>query len=226
MLEIVQSGGWLMAPIILCSVLAAAICVERLWTLSPSRVAPRHALATVWGWLKKDELDSKRLKQLRMGSPLGEILAAVLVNHRRGRGAMKESVEEAAGQVLHDLERYLTALGTVAGIAPLLGLLGTVIGMIEVFNVIRFEGTGDPNQLAGGISEALITTAAGISVAIPALTFHRFFTRRVDDLVLTMEQEANKLVELLNADDERAVQSRVPAQTPQAPRPSSGALTE
>ncbi|MDZ7826550.1 MAG: MotA/TolQ/ExbB proton channel family protein [Gammaproteobacteria bacterium] len=202
MLEVVQAGGWLMTPILLCSVIAAAICIERLWTLKPSRIAPRHTLATVWGWLKKDEFDANRLKQLRKGSPLGEILAAVLVNHRRGRGAMKESVEEAAGQVLHDLERYLTALGTIAAIAPLLGLLGTVIGMIDVFTVIRLEGTGDPNELAGGISEALITTAAGISVAIPALIFHRFFTRRVDDLVLTMEQEANKLVELLHTDGE------------------------
>ena len=202
MLEVVQAGGWLMTPILLCSVIAAAICIERLWTLKPSRIAPRHTLATVWGWLKKDEFDANRLKQLRKGSPLGEILAAVLVNHRRGRGAMKESVEEAAGQVLHDLERYLTALGTIAAIAPLLGLLGTVIGMIDVFTVIRLEGTGDPNELAGGISEALITTAAGISVAIPALIFHRFFTRRVDDLVLTMEQEANKLVELLHTDAE------------------------
>lgn len=202
MLEIVQAGGWLMAPILLCSVIAAAICVERLWGLNPGRVAPRHTLANVWGWLKKDELDAKRLKQIRTGSPLGEVLAAVLVNHRRGRGAMKESVEETAGQVLHELERYLTALGTIAAIAPLLGLLGTVIGMIDVFTVIRLEGTGDPNQLAGGISEALITTAAGISVAIPALIFHRMFTRRVDDLVLYMEQEANKLVELLNTDDQ------------------------
>lgn len=191
-----------MLPIILCSIIAAAICVERLWSLKPSRIAPRHTLATVWGWLKKDEFDAKKLKTLRSGSPLGEILAAVLVSHRRGRGAMKESVEEAAGQVLHDLERYLTALGTIAAIAPLLGLLGTVIGMIDVFTVIRLQGTGDPNELAGGISEALITTAAGISVAIPALIFHRMFTRRVDDLVLTMEQEANKLVELLHAEDE------------------------
>lgn len=202
MLELVKAGGWLMVPILLSSVLAAAICVERLWSLKPSRIVPRHTLATVWGWLKKDELDTKKLKELREGSPLGEILAAVLVNHRRGRGAMKESVEEAAGQILHRLERYLTALGTVAAITPLLGLLGTVIGMIDVFTVIRVEGTGDPNQLAGGISEALITTAAGMSVAIPALIFHRFFTRRVDDLVLMMEQEANKLVELLHADDE------------------------
>lgn len=202
MLEVVQAGGWLMVPILLSSVIAAAICVERLWSLAPSRIAPRHTLATVWGWLKKDEFDAKRLKQLRTGSPLGEILAAVLVSHRRGRGAMKESVEETAGQVLHQLERYLTALGTIAAIAPLLGLLGTVIGMIDVFTVIRLEGTGDPNELAGGISEALITTAAGISVAIPALIFHRMFTRRVDDLVLTMEQEANKLVELLHSDDE------------------------
>lgn len=201
--ELVAAGGLLMAPILFCSVLALAICVERLWALQRSRVAPRHTLALVWGWLKKDELDARRLHELRHGSPLGEVLAVVLANHRRGRDAMKASAEEAAAQVLHGLERYLTALGTVAAITPLLGLLGTVVGMIDVFQVIRLEGTGDPNVLAGGISEALITTATGMSVAIPALIFHRFLTRRVDDLVLTMEQEANKLVELLHADQEK-----------------------
>lgn len=203
MLQMIEAGGWLMVPILLCSVLAAAICIERLWALQPSRIAPRNTLALVWGWFRKDELDARRLHDLRHGSPLGEILAVVIVNHRRGRDAMKASAEEAAGQILHGLERYLTALGTIAAITPLLGLLGTVVGMIDVFQVIRIEGTGDPNELAGGISEALITTATGIGVAIPALIFHRFFTRRVDDLVLTMEQEANKLVELLHADRER-----------------------
>ncbi len=203
MLELIEAGGWLMVPILLCSVLAVAICIERLWALQPARIAPRNTLALAWGWFRKDELDARRLHELRHGSPLGEILAVVLVNQRRGREAMKASAEEAAGQILHGLERYLTALGTIAAITPLLGLLGTVVGMIEVFQVIRMEGTGDPNELAGGISEALITTATGIGVAIPALIFHRFFTRRVDDLVLTMEQEANKLVELLHADQER-----------------------
>jgi len=200
LLEFVRAGGWLMMPILACSILAAAICVERWWTLRRARVAPRHTLAMVWGWLTKNELDAQRLKHLRMSSPLGQVLAAVVANTRRGRGAMKESVEETAGEVLHELERYLTALGTIAAISPLLGLLGTVIGMIKVFNAIMMEGTGNAAVLAGGISEALITTATGIAVAIPALVFHRFFTRRVDDLVLTMEQEANKLVELLQSD--------------------------
>lgn len=196
MFEFVQAGGWLMLPIILCSIISAAICVERFWTLRPGQVAPKNLLAQVWSWARNNELDNKRLRELRMNSPLGQILAAGISNHRRGREAMKESIEEVAGQVVHELERYLNTLGTVAAITPLLGLLGTVIGMIKVFSAIQLEGTGNAAVLAGGISEALITTAAGLTVAIPSLFFHRFFQRRVDELVIYMEQEAIKLVEV------------------------------
>ncbi len=202
MLELVQSGGWLMLPIIICSILAAAICVERFWTLGSDRIAPKQLLAEVWTHIKREQLDGQRLRELRAGSLLGQILAAGLVSARRGRDAMKESIEEAGAQATHELERFLTPLGTIASITPLLGLLGTVIGMIKVFNAIMLEGTGNANVLAGGISEALITTAAGISVAIPALIFYRYFNRRVDELVLTMEQEAARLVELLHGERE------------------------
>ncbi len=188
-----------MLPILLCSVLAMAIAVERFWTLAPSRVAPRTLLSRVWTWIRKDEMDNRRLRELRESCPLGQILAAGLANAQRGREAMKESIQEAAEQVLHELERYLNALGTIASVSPLLGLLGTVIGMIKVFTAIMIEGTGDAQVLAGGISEALITTAAGLSVAIPALILHRFFVRRVDELVLFMEREANRLVEVMSA---------------------------
>lgn len=200
MLEIATAGGWLMLPILICSVLSAAICVERLWTLNSQKLVPKHLLAQVWNWVRKDELDNKKLRDLRESSPLGQILAAGLVNARRGRDGMKQSIEEAAEHVVHDLERYLTALGTIASITPLLGLLGTVIGMIRVFTAIVVEGTGNANVLAGGIAEALITTAAGISVAIPSLIFHRYFTRRVDHLVLVMEREASKLVDVMSED--------------------------
>ena len=202
MLEIVQSGGWLMVPILLGSIIAAAISVERLWTLQRSRMTPKNLLAQVWGSLKNDELDSNRLRELRASSPLGQILSAGINNARRGREVMKEAMEEAAGQVSHDMERYLTSLGIIASVSPLLGLLGTVVGMINVFTALMLEGAGNANVLAGGISQALITTAAGLSVAIPALIFHRFFLRRIDELVITMEQEASKLVEIMQSDSD------------------------
>jgi biopolymer transport protein ExbB len=201
-LEIVMAGGWMMAPIILCSVVAAAICVERIWTLQASRVAPRNLLAQVWSLVKQNELDPQKLRELRNASPLGQIFAAGLANARQGREIMKESMEEAAEAVMHELERYLTPLGTIASVSPLLGLLGTVIGIIQVFSVMNVEGTGNAQALSGGISTALITTAGGLFVAIPALMFHRFFVRRVDDLVVTLEQEANKLVEIFHGERE------------------------
>jgi|TARA_B100000959_G_scaffold220020_1_gene232459 biopolymer transport protein ExbB len=198
--ELVQAGGWLMLPIILCSIISTAICVERFWTLRAKQVAPKTLLAHVWNSIKANEMDGRRLRELRGHSPLGQILAAGISSQRRGREMMKESIEEVGGHVVHELERYLNTLGTVAAISPLLGLLGTVIGMIKVFSAIRLEGAGNAAILAGGISEALITTAAGLTVAIPSLFFHRYFLRKVDELVISMEQEALKLIEVLNAE--------------------------
>lgn len=200
MLEIFQSGGWLMVPILMCSIVAAAICVERLWSLQRSRIVPKNLLAQIWSALKSSDLDSQKLRELRSNSPLGQILAAGIANAKRGRDIMKEAMEEAASQVSHDLQRYMTTLGIIASISPLLGLLGTVVGMIQVFTALMLEGAGNANVLAGGISQALITTAAGLSVAIPALMFHRFFLRRVDELMISMEQEAVKLAEILQGD--------------------------
>lgn len=210
MFEMVQAGGWLMFPIILCSIVSAAICTERFWTLRHDQIAPRNLLPQVWNSIKSNEMDTRRLRELRSNSPLGQILAAGINSHRRGRELMKESIEEVASHVVHELERYLNTLGTVATITPLLGLLGTVIGMIKVFSAIRLEGAGNAAVLAGGISEALITTAAGLSVAIPSLFFYRYFQRKVDDLVISMEQEALKLVEVLYADRERGSDSKKP----------------
>ena len=200
MLEIIKSGGWLMLPILLCSVAMVAIIVERFWTLRPTRIAPKNLLAEVWGWIRNNELDGEKMRQLRVSTALGQILAAGLANSKYGRDIMKESIQEVASHVVHDLERYLNTLGTIAVITPLLGLLGTVIGMIKVFTAIMVQGAGNANVLAGGISEALITTAAGLSVAIPALIFHRLFTRKIDDLVVEMEQEAVKLVDVFHGD--------------------------
>ena len=151
----------------------------------------------VWQWAKAGQLNEARIRELRMGSPLGRILAAGLVNRDQARELMKEGVEDVGRHVVHELERYLNALGTIASVTPLLGLLGTVIGMIKVFTVITVQGIGDPGVLAGGISEALITTAAGLTVAIPSLMFHRYFRGRIDELVVTMEQEALKMLEAL-----------------------------
>ncbi|WP_188151256.1 MotA/TolQ/ExbB proton channel family protein [Teredinibacter waterburyi] len=200
MFEIIASGGWLMLPIIICSIAVIAISVERYWSLNPAKIAPKHQLGQVWSWIQKNQLDSEKLKELRRSSQLGRILAAGLSNSKHGRDVMKDSIQEAASQVVHDMERYLGALGTIAAIAPLFGLLGTVIGMIKVFTALNLEGAGNAGVLAGGISEALITTAAGLTVAIPAMMAHRFYVRRVDTLVVTMEQEAIKLVDALHSD--------------------------
>jgi len=196
-LELVKAGGWVMWPILLCSVLSLAIVAERFWSLRKKRIVPRNLVARVWQWEKVGHLDDRRINALRMGSPLGRILAAGLVNRRHEREVMKESIEEVGRHVAHELERFLNTLGTIASITPLLGLLGTVLGMIKIFSVITTHGVGDPSILAEGIAEALITTAAGLTVAIPTLMFHRYFRGKVDELVVTMEQEALKMIEVM-----------------------------
>ena len=191
MLEFVKAGGWMMLPILLCSVIATAIVVERFWSLQRRRITPDNLVAQVWQWSRAGVLDDRRVQGLRAGSPLGRVLAAGLVNRFHDRAVMKEGIEEVGRHVAHELGRYLNTLGTVAAITPLLGLLGTVFGMITVFTVITVQGIGgDAAVLAGGISEALITTAAGLSVAIPTLMFYRYFSGRVEAYVVTMEQEA------------------------------------
>ncbi len=202
MFELLKAGGIIMVPIVACSILALAIILERFWTLRESRVAPQATINELWRWIKKKELNGRKLKALQGSSPMGRILASGLMNAKHGREIMKESIEHEASQVIHELERFLNPLGTVATITPLLGLLGTVIGMIKVFAEIQLAGVGDAGNLAGGISEALMTTAAGLSVAIPALICHRYLLRRVDELVVNMEQEAIKLVEVVHGDRE------------------------
>ncbi len=204
MFEIVQAGGWLMFPIILCSIAAIAIIGERIWSLQKKKVAPKHLVAQIWHWHKNDELNLENIKYLQSSTPLGRVLAAGLVNRHHSREIMKEAIEDTGRHVAQDLEKFLNSLGTVASVTPLLGLLGTVIGMIKVFTAITVQGIGDPAVLAGGISEALITTASGLSVAIPSLMFHRFFRGRVDELVIDMEKEALKMVEIMSGDRERS----------------------
>jgi len=203
-LEFVKAGGWMMLPILLCSIVATAIVVERFWSLQRRRITPDNLVAQIWQWASAGVLDAKRLQTLRAGSPLGRVLAAGLINRHHDRIVMKDGIEEVGRHVAHELGRYLNTLGTIASITPLLGLLGTVFGMIKVFTVITVQGIGgDASVLAGGISEALITTAAGLSVAIPTLMFYRYFSGRVEGYVMTMEQEALKLVEVMQGERER-----------------------
>jgi biopolymer transport protein ExbB len=198
MLEIVIAGGWMMAPIVLCSVVAAAIVIERLWTLQTRRVVPQELSRQVWDWVSSNKLNHQHLQELRTSSPLGQLLAAGLASRRQDRAGMKEAVEDAGRHVVHELERYLNTLGSIASVSPLLGLLGSVTGMIRTFGALTYGVTGDPAALAGGISQALITTAAGLMVAIPALIAYRYLHGRVATLIVRMEKEAIAFLDALD----------------------------
>ena len=197
MFEIVKAGGIMMGPIILASIIAAAIFLERLWTLQAKRVLPAELTDKVWRWVEQRQIQDKHIAALQQNSPLGKILAAGLANRHRDRAIIKESIEETGRHVVHELDRFIGTLGTIASLSPLMGLLGTVIGMIRTFNAITTEGIGNPAALAGGIAEALITTAAGLTVAIPALIAYKFLRGKVEGLVVQMEKEAIKLVQAM-----------------------------
>lgn len=197
MLELIKAGGLLMIPILICSVISLAIIVERFWSLQYKRIVPKYLVTQIWQWVKADHLDNQRIQGIRASSLLGKVLAAGLVNRSKDRQIMKDSIEDVGRYAAHSLERFLSTLGTIASITPLLGLLGTVIGMIKVFAVITAHGVGDASILAEGISEALLTTAAGLCVAIPTLMFYRYFRSRVDELVMIMEKEALKMVDAI-----------------------------
>lgn len=200
MFEIIKSGGWLMLPIILCSIIALAISVERLLALRISKIAPPQLLSEVWGWIKSNQLDANKIRELKQSSPLGLLFATGLTNARHGREVMKESLEESATVVVYGMERYLNALGTVALVAPMFGLIGAILGIMNVFHQIQLQGNTDPTVLAGGIAEALVTTAAGLMVAVPATIMHRFFNGRITTLVMLLEQETLKLVEAVHGE--------------------------
>jgi biopolymer transport protein ExbB len=207
-LELIQAGGWLMLPIIACSIIALTIIIERLWTLRRSRVLPAALIKALrnatQGTFALDNPDSRRI----MKSPLGRIVTVALVNRARGRDVVKQSIEDTGRHVVHEMERYLNMLGTIAAITPLLGLLGTVFGMIRVFTVISVQGSSNTEMLAGGISTALITTAAGLTVAIPSLLFYRYLRSKIDELVINMEQEAIRLVDVMLNNSESAVSNK------------------
>lgn len=195
MWEIVRAGGPLMWPIILCSVVALGIVVERMWTLQAQRVMPPGLLPKVWQLVESGQVNDKVITALEQNSPLGRVLAAGLANRHRPRAVLMERLEDTGRHVVHELERFLNTLGTIAGVSPLLGLLGTVTGIIKAFNAITVGAMGDPRALSGGISEALITTAAGLVVAIPALIAYRYLRGRVDRIVIEMEKSAIALAD-------------------------------
>ncbi|HTT06349.1 MAG TPA: MotA/TolQ/ExbB proton channel family protein [Steroidobacteraceae bacterium] len=199
MWEIVQAGGPLMWPIILCSVVAAAIILERLWTLQDRRVLPADLTQKVWKLVEADQVTDKVVQALEQNSPLGKLLAAGLANRHRPREVLMERLEDTGRHVVHELERFLNTLGTIAGVSPLLGLLGTVTGIIKAFNAINAGGAGDPRMLSGGIAEALVATAAGLCVAIPSLIAYRYLRGRVDRIVVEMEKNALRLADAMEA---------------------------
>lgn len=199
MLELLIAGGWVMWPILLCSALALAIIIERFWSLRRSKVLPLDLGDEVRQWAASGRLDPKHIETLRANSPLGAILAAAIEVRHRPREQMKERVEDVGRHQLHGMERFLNTLGTISGISPLLGLLGTVFGMIQMFLGILDSGIGDVNELAGGIGKALVCTATGMIVAIPALMFHRYFRGRIAGYIVEMEHEAIQLLDTLDA---------------------------
>ena len=203
MLEIINLGGWVMLPIIACSVVALAIVGERLWSLRTVRVMPAELIPRVVELHRNQRLDAMELRRIRASSPLGAIVAAALGSQRQGRETLKENVEQAGRQVVHELERYLNTLGTIASISPYLGLLGSVLGMMKVFANFSAGGSdiANPAQLAGGISEILMATAAGLALAIPSLIFYRYFQGKVAELTVRMEEEAVRLLDALDRVD-------------------------
>jgi len=221
-LEILIAGGWAMLPILLCSAVALAIIFERFWSLRRKSVVPADLGEQVRSWARTRKLDPEHLEALRSNSPLGEILAAALSVRMRSREIIKERVEDTGRHVVHRLERFLNTLGTIALISPLLGLLGTVFGLIEMFFAVMVSGVGDPLKMAGGIGQALVCTASGLCVAIPAYFFHRYFRGRVTDLVVGMEQQTILLIDELSAHSEQPTAPPQPAMPPPA-GPSSAA---
>lgn len=200
MWEIVKAGGPFMAPIILCSIAAVGILLERLWTLQRKRVLPQDLIKKVSELADRNQVNPKVIEALEKNSPLGRLMAAALANRHRGRAIMMERIEDTGRHVVHELERFLNSLGTIASISPLLGLLGTVTGIIRAFNAVMLGGMGDPRMLAGGISEALITTAGGLAVAIPSFIAYRYLRGKVERIVVEMEKIAVTFADSLGAE--------------------------
>ena len=219
MLDILMAGGWAMLPILVCSLVAVAIVLERCWTLRRSSVLPPGLGDEVRQWARSGQLDPGHLETLSNGSPLGELLAAALAVRRQPREIIKERIEDTGRHVVHRMERYLNTLGTIALIGPLLGLFGTVIGLIRMFMEVMGGGIGDPAKMAGGIGEALICTASGLTVASPAYVLHRYFRSRVAGYCVAMEKQATALLDELTLNAPVAAR---PRRTATAAAPTAG----
>lgn len=199
MWQIILAAGWPIWPLIIASVVAVAIIGERLFALREGIIAPKSLLPEVQKWLAAGGINRDMIERLEQNSQLGRVFATALATAKQSRDITKESIEETARAVAHDLEKYLATLGTIATVAPLLGLLGTVIGMVELFGAFTTTGH-DVAQFARGISVALYNTAAGIVVAVPAMIAYRYFRTKVDAILIDMEQQAIKLVEILHGE--------------------------
>jgi len=197
MFDLLIKGGYIMIPILFCSVLSLAIIIERFINLREERVIPRAFFNRIKNLLLEGHINEVLAICSKSDKPIAKIIEAGIMKYYFGRNEIKEAIEDAGRHEVANLEKYLGVLNTIAGIAPLLGLLGTVSGMIKAFSVISVVGVGHPEQLAAGISEALIATAAGLVVAIPTLVFHNYFAERVDSLVLEMEKRSIELTEIL-----------------------------
>ncbi len=195
MLSILIAGGWVMVPLVICSVFAMAIIIERSWKLRYNKVVPAGLNETIIFDLKNKTLSQEKLNEIQNSSPLGQLLIVAITNIKKERAVILHELENTGRNIIHNLESNLNLLATIAAVSPLLGLLGTVIGMIQVFSVITESGIGNPNTMAGGIATALITTAAGLVIAIPSLVCYRTFQRRLDEIAFRMQQESVKLVD-------------------------------
>lgn len=198
MLELVKAGGWPMIPLLMLAVAALAIILERAWTLRRVAVMPPNLGPEVRAWAGTGRLDPAHIESLRATSPLGALLAAALDVRHRPREVIRERIEDAGRHLVHRMERFLNTLGTIAAAGPLLGLFGTVVGMIQMFLGIMDHGIGDVNQLAGGIGKALVCTATGMIVAVPALMAHRWLRGRIAGYIVDMEHEAIQLLDVLD----------------------------
>lgn len=215
----VQAGGWLMIPLVLSSLVAIAVILALFMTLKKDKVIPDGLAEKAQKLARSGKMTKGHIEQIREGSLLGSVLATGLKSFGQPRHVMKENIEEAGRHAIHKMDKYMTTLGTIAAIAPLLGLLGTVVGMIVVFNeMLRQGGVGNPADLAGGISQALVTTAFGITIAVPALIFHRYFRGKINDYAIEMEQQAVKLLEVVNVPTRRTADTA--AKTAQRKRPA------
>jgi biopolymer transport protein ExbB len=195
MLGLFSAGGVMMWPILLCSVIALTLICERYWSLRERRIMPENTVSQAMSLL--NNMDKSKLETLARSSPLGRILATALKHGNSDMFVITDRVQDAGRHAVHDMEKYLSALGTIAVISPLLGLLGTVIGMIDVFSNIMLQGVGESQALAGGIAMALLTTAAGLFVAIPSLVAHRFFERTLENLSIDLEQQSAMFIDAI-----------------------------